>query len=125
MPDLDYIPATRRNDLALLLLGIIVFVAFYFYFSAGEALAYSITVGVFLSIIQTKPRKLRNRRFWMILGILAVGHIVVLSLIRIPEPRFGLMSLPFALADGFAIWWLINWIERRFPSPGDSDVSKQ
>lgn len=125
MPDLDYTPATRKNDFVLLLLGIISFVAFYFYFSAGEALAYSVTVGVFLSIIQTKPRKLRNRKFWTILAILAVGHIVVLSLIRIPEPRFGLMSLPFALADGFAIWWLINWIERRFPILTDSDAGKQ
>lgn len=34
------------------------------------------------------------------------------------------MSLPFALADGFAIWGLLNWIERRFPIARDASSDK-
>ena len=83
-----------------------------------------ITLGVFVTIIltkrETRKESLAERRFWLIIAILAAIHILAISLIRVPELQFGLLVLPFALADGFAMWWLINWIERRFPLAGDT-----
>jgi hypothetical protein len=34
-------------------------------------------------------------------------------IIRRKEFRFGLVVLPFALVDGFAIWALVKWSEKR------------
>ncbi len=110
---------SRRSDLILGLSTVFVFGCVAIFASLEKALACSIVFGVFLSIIQTKWNKRRDRRFWIIIAILAIVHVIALSLIHIPELRFGLMSLSFALVDGFAMWWLINWIERRFPEGTD------
>ena len=125
MSDLNYVPATRKSDLIGVLTVIAVFFALVIFVSPAKALAGCVVAGTFLSIIQTKKKSQRDRRFWTIIAVLAVIHIVVLSLIHIPEPRFGLMSLPFALADGFAIWGLLNWIERRFPTERGGSLTKR
>lgn len=116
MSEPDYTPVTRRSDMILLALGILTFIVFFTFLDAEKALACSVVVGAFVAIIQTKPRGRRDQTFWTAIAVLAVIHVAVLSLIRIPELRFGLVALPFALADGFAIWGLLNWIERRFPT---------
>jgi choline-glycine betaine transporter len=77
---------------------------------------------VFAIVIQTKSEtrkeSLSERRFWAVIAILAVIHIVAISVIKFPELRAGLISLPFALVDGFVMWGLINWIEKHFPGSG-------
>jgi hypothetical protein len=107
---------SRKSDLISAALIIFIFICVALISSLEKALAFSVTFGVFLAIIQTKWENRKNKRFWIILTILAIIHVVVLSLIHIPELRFGLICLPFALADGFAMWGLINWIERCFPA---------
>lgn len=123
MASSKYRAVSRRSDLVLGLSTVCSFFFFAFISSLESALAYSIVFGVFLSIIQTKWNR-SDPRFWIIITILAVVHIVILSAIRVPELRFGLMSLPFALIDGFAMWGLINWIERRFPNANDVGSDK-
>ena len=83
-----------------------------------KALTASVTVGVFVAIIQTKWESRNDWRFWAVVAVFAVIHVVAISIIQFPEVRAGLVSLPFALVDGFIMWFLINWIERRFPRPG-------
>ena len=58
----------------------------------------------------------------MLIAALAIIHVVALSFIRLPEPRFGLVVLPFALADGIVIWGLISWLERHFPDGANADT---
>jgi hypothetical protein len=112
----EFTPVSRRSDLILGLATICVFGLVALVASLERALVFSVVFGVFFSIVQTRWKSQNGRRFWLIIAILATIHVVVLSLIRFPEPSFGLAVLPFALVDGFAMWWLINWIERRFPS---------
>jgi hypothetical protein len=47
------------------------------------------------------------------MGALALVHLLVLSFVPLGEFRFGLVVLPFALVDGFAIWALVKWSEKR------------
>jgi hypothetical protein len=107
---------SRRSDLILGAATLAVFIVVAMLGSLEKALACSIVFGVFLSIIQTKWESQVDRRFWFIIIGLALVHVAALWLIHIPELQFGLVSLPFALVDAFAMWGLINWVERRFPA---------
>jgi hypothetical protein len=80
-----------------------------------KGLAASVTFGVFAAVIQTKWSSRGDWRFWAIIGVFAVLHIVVLFTVSFHQVRAGLISLPFALVDGFIMWGLINWIEKHFP----------
>ena len=119
MSEPDYVPVSRKSDMILLALGIITFFVFFTFLDAKRALACSVVSGIFVAIVQTKPRNRRDQTFWAVIAILAVIHVVLLAVIRIPEVRFGLMALPFALVDGFGMWWLVNRIERWWPAPSD------
>lgn len=124
MPD-ETGPFGRRSDLIFGALTAIVFGVVALISSLDKALVFAVMFGVFSAIIQAKWDSRSDKRLWIIIAILAIVHIVVISLIRIPELRFGLVSLPFALVDGFAIWGLLNWIERRFPAVRDADAGKR
>ncbi len=80
-----------------------------------KALASSLAFGVFRTIVGVKRESWAHRRFWVIIAILAIVHIVVLYVIHIPRLRAGAVAAPFAFVDAFAIWGLINWTQRRFP----------
>ena len=105
----------RRADLILGTLTAAVFIGVAMYSTLEKALAFSVLFGVFSAIVQSKWESRHDIRFWLIISSFATAHIVLISLIHIPKVQFGLISLPFALVDGFAMWGLINWIERRFP----------
>lgn len=97
----------------------IVFIAVTCVSDLEKALASGVTVGVFGAIIQTKWESRGDFRFWLILAIFSIFHIILIAVVKFPVPRAGLVSLPFALVDGFIIYGLINWIEHRFPrGPG-------
>jgi hypothetical protein len=106
---------SRRSDLVLVVLCLCVFIPVALVASLEKALAFSVAVGVFVSIIQTERKSWSDKRFWMILAVFGLMHIVVLSLIHIPPLQYGLECLPFALADGFAMWGIIKLIQRHFP----------
>lgn len=80
-----------------------------------RALVFSVLFGVFLSIVQTQPVERRDRRFWGLVGALALIHLPVLALVRVDRFPFGMVVLPFALVDALAIWTFVKWTERRFP----------
>lgn len=115
---------SRRSDVILGAATLLVFVAVMLISNLEKALVFAVMFGVFSALAQSKWESRKNRLVWVILAVLAVIHIVVLSLVRIPELRFGLISLPFALVDGFAIYGLLNWIERRFPVVRDVDAGE-
>jgi nicotinamide riboside transporter PnuC len=111
----NFDPPTRRSNLVLVASTALVFLIVSLVSSLEKALIFSTVFAVFLSIVQTKRDSRRDRRFWIMIAILAIIHLAILSLVQIPTLQFGLMVLPFALVDGFAMWGLINWIDRRFP----------
>jgi triacylglycerol esterase/lipase EstA (alpha/beta hydrolase family) len=80
-----------------------------------KGLASSVTFGFFAAVIQTKWPSRGDWRFWAIIAAFALLHIVVLITVRFQQVRAGLISLPFALVDGFVMWGLINWVDKHFP----------
>lgn len=116
----------RRSDFVLAAASLCVFAVAALLTNLDKALAFSVAFMVFLAIVQTKRESWSDTRFWAILTVLAIIHIVVLSLVHIPELRFGLISLPFALVDGFALWGFLNWIERtRCPIMGKQGYARR
>jgi hypothetical protein len=80
-----------------------------------KGLAAGVTFGVFAAIVQTKWASRGDWRFWAIIALFATIHVLVIFIVRFPEARAGLVSLPVALVDGFIMWGLINWVEKHFP----------
>ena len=117
--------ARRQSNLIGIILVFSVFAIAYILSNAEKALASAIVFGVFLTIIQTKAETRREQlsdwRFWITVSILAIIHFVVIAIVKFPELRAGLISLPFALVDVFAMWALINWIEKRLSGPRAPD----
>jgi hypothetical protein len=106
----------RQVDNLLLITTAAVFFVVWPFGGMEKALASAVIFGVFSAIIQAKWGSRRDKRFWLVISVFAVVHIVALSLIQIPELRMGLISLPIALVDGFAMYRFINWIEKKFPN---------
>jgi hypothetical protein len=109
---------TRRSDLYLVMGTAVVFVAVALVASLEKALAAGVTFAVFSAVIQAKWDSRHDARFWIVISIFAFVHILAITLITFPEPRFGLVSLPLALIDGFVMFGILNWIEKRFPRSG-------
>ena len=111
---------SARTRVEVIMTGLCVFTfGVVTWFSNPETgLLAGVTFGVFLTVVQTKrevrKESLSERRFWLLIIVLALIHIVAIFTFKISDFQFGLMVLPFALVDGFAMWWLINWIERNF-----------
>ena len=112
---MDYEPVTRRSDLILAVSCLSVFCAVALVSSLERALVLSGGFCVFFAIIQTQPAGRRDKRFWRLIGGLALFHLLLLALVPLGQFPFGIVVLPFMLADGFAIWALLKWTEKRFP----------
>ena len=121
MMTVETVPVNRRSDLILVLLTLIVFGTASLVTNLERALAFAVAFSIFLAIIQTKRDSWASLRFWGILAAIAIVHIVVLAVVHIPKLSIGLISLPIALVDGFAIFALLNWIDRHFPFVRDND----
>ena len=87
---------TRRSDLFLAVGSVAVFIAVAIFASLGKALASGVMFAVFTAIIQTKWESRHDRRFWTLISVFALIHILALIILRFPEPQYGLVSLPFA-----------------------------
>lgn len=116
-----------RVDWAIAGLIIIVMIFVALLSNLEKGLAAGVSVGIFATIIQTKSEtrkeSLSDRRFWFVIAVLAVIHVVAISIIRFPELQAGLVSLPFALVDGFGMWGLINLIEKHWLKGSDRSES--
>lgn len=116
---------TRRSDLVLIAATAAVFLAVALISYIEKAFAFALCFSVFLAIAQTKRDSWKDARFWIIFLVIAAVHFAVIAAVRIPDIKFGLLGLPFALVDGFAIYGLLNWIERRFPAVRHADADKR
>ena len=110
---MDYEPVTRRSDLILAGACSVVFCAVALFSTLERALLFAVASSVFLAVIQTQPVVHRDERFWWLISALALVHLLILSLVPLVEFPFGLVVLPFALVDGFAMWALVKWSEKR------------
>jgi choline-glycine betaine transporter len=110
--------------MALVVSTAVVFLAVAMVSYIEKAFAFALCFSVFMAIAQTKRDSWRDGRFWTLLLGIAALHFIAIALIRVPEIKFGLMGLPFALVDGFAIYGLLNWIERHFPVIKDEDTGE-
>lgn len=106
-----------RDYLILIPVGVLLF-GLRALIQAERAFAVAMSVYVFYVIISREWDRRREKRFWIVMLIFAVLHVVALSLVKIPHYRgpSAAIAFPFMFADGFAMWGILNWIEKRFPA---------
>ena len=103
--------------------GVFVFLVFVLVDTASgleKAFASAMTFGVFAAVLQTKWLSIRDWRFWAVILVFLIPHVVAICFIGFPRPDLAAAFVPVAIVDGFVIWGLINWIEKRFPAGNDA-----
>lgn len=79
-----------------------------------RAFAIAMTVFVFYALLVVKWNSIHQVRFWILITIFAIIHVMLLSTIEFPHYSGpSLIILPFALADAFAMWGILNWFGLR------------
>jgi hypothetical protein len=83
------------------------------------AFAFALSAGVFYLIISREWDRRHDTRFWSLLSVFALLHIIAFSFIKLPHYSGpGLtVALPFMFLDGFAMWGILNWVLKRSPRP--------
>lgn len=80
----------------------------------GRAFAVAATLYVFYAVISHKWNSRNDKKFWMAIAIFTAIHVIGLVIIPFPgELRPALIGFPFVLADGLAMWAILNWLEKR------------
>lgn len=106
----------NRTDWILVCIGVIIFGLTSLLLNLEKGLAAMLSFGIFSIIIQTKSEtqkeSLSSWHFWIIIAFFSIIHIFAIVIIPIPKLNAGIISIPFAIIDGFLMWFLINWIER-------------
>jgi predicted MFS family arabinose efflux permease len=82
-----------------------------------KAFVAALSVGVFYVIISREWDKRYDTRFWALISVFALIHVIALLFIRFPHYRGPALTiaLPFMFIDGFAMWGILTWIDKRFP----------
>ena len=69
---------------------------------------------VFYVLISQKWERRHELWFWLSISVFALLHVIALTIISFPyQIRPALISLPFAVADGLAMWVVLGWLEKR------------
>lgn len=105
---------TRTDWLSMAALGV-VFVLVALVSTPENALAVMLTLGVLAIVVQAKWSSRRDPRLWAVIGTVGAVQFPAAFLVHIPRLSAGAVSVPFVLVEGFALWGLLNWMERRFP----------
>jgi hypothetical protein len=83
-----------------------------------RAFAVSLAVYVFYVIVTQQWARRHDRRFWLTITVFALVHVLVLSVIKFPHYSGpSLISAPFVVADGLAMWWILNLLEKPSSKP--------
>jgi predicted MFS family arabinose efflux permease len=82
-----------------------------------KAFVAALSVGVFYVIISREWDKRYDTRFWALISVFALIHVIALLFIRFSHYRGPALTiaLPFMFIDGFAMWGILTWIDKRFP----------
>jgi amino acid transporter len=79
-----------------------------------RAFLIALSAFLFYAVIASRWDNRRDKWFWIAVLVFAAIHVVVLATLRLPRfegPSLAIAA-PFMFADGFAMWGLLNWIER-------------
>lgn len=104
-----------RADWTILAPLTLVFILVALVSTLENALAVSVSLSVLGIVVQTKWDSRRDPRMWALIGIVGAVQLFTIFLVHIPKLSVGLICLPFALLEGYALFGLLNWMERRFP----------
>ena len=80
-----------------------------------RAFLLALSAYLFYALIDNRSDNWRDTWFWIALPFFALIHLVALSTVKLPqfEGPSLLIAAPFMFLDGFAMWGLLNWLERR------------
>ena len=89
-----------------------------------RAFAFAVCGGVFYVLVSREWEKRRRAWFWLTILAFAIVNIVIISFVRFPQYHGpSLISIPFMFVDGFLMWGILNFIERRLSASGDEGPS--
>lgn len=110
-------PNDRERALLIAVPAIAIYASLERFMQEERAFLIGLSIYVF-AIIENKWDRRRETWFWVALAMFAAAHAVVLSTIRIPHFTGPSLSIaaPFMFIDGFAMWGILSWIERRTPT---------
>jgi hypothetical protein len=80
-----------------------------------KAFLIALTFGAFYIVISREWDQREQQWFWALLAIFALLHIVVLSIVTLPDftgPSL-LIAAPYMFVDTFGMWGVVKFIERR------------
>jgi hypothetical protein len=103
----------RRVDLLMAVGTVLVFAAIAAVVGLAKGLAAGAAFAALSAVLQSKWQNRSDSYFWPTVAIFIFIHVMGISLVQFSEPRFGLDCHPFALADGFGMWGILNWLEKR------------
>jgi hypothetical protein len=104
----------RRADFWFGLGTVMVFVAVVLATSIGKAAAAAGSFAAITAVLQTKWESRHHRWFWIVSAIFALIHLLAIVLVTFPEPRLGIVVIPFIMVDGAAMWGILSCVERYF-----------
>jgi len=111
----SHVARMSRSDWLLTAGVLVVFILVALVSTLENALGVSVSFGVLGTVIQIKWNSRRDPRMWALIGIVGAIQLLAIFLVHIPRLSVGLVCLPFALVEGYALFGLLNWMERRFP----------
>jgi len=77
-----------------------------------KALAFSVSLGVFSAVVQSRWESRSDPRMWVLVAVVALVQSAIIFLVKIPRVPAGLICLPFALIETYALWGLIGWLQK-------------
>ena len=101
-------------DLTVAFLGVGLYFSLQYVMQEERAFTIALVMYVFYVVVSDRWKQRYERWFQVSVAALAILHFAVLTYLSFPE--YGgpsIISVPFAIADGFFIWTILNWIEKR------------
>lgn len=114
-PDESALAHRNRADWIVALALPVIFILLTLVTTGENALAVTATVGALAAVVQQKWSSRKDPRMWVLVAVVAAIQIPAVFFIHIPRLSAGLVFLPFVLIEAFALWAVLNWIERRSP----------
>ncbi len=105
----------RKYDWLAIIAMLPVFVAIWHFSTQEKALATSGTLFLFYVLISVMWNCRREKWFWLAIAVLVLIHVAVIWLVPFQLPTGPSLTyvLPIMMADGFAMFGVLRWLEVR------------
>lgn len=112
MAEEEGLPDSRRSRAALVGIPFVTLTVLLMFLPQMKAMAAAGVAGLLVAMLQSKWKYRAETWFRVTLAGIAVAHILVIALVRIPEPSLGAEVMPFVFLDGFIMYCVIKLVQK-------------